>query len=155
MTDPTSAPLDHPRIRAELNAFGFSWLKNISWNEDASSLTAKALAEGEVTQTRSGALVAKTGAHTGRSPKDKYIVMDDDTAASVWWDQNRAMSTKHFENLKSDFLNHARLKNVFVQDLEACAAASHVLNTRVITELAWHSLFIQHKIRLRQWSIDN
>jgi phosphoenolpyruvate carboxykinase (ATP) len=147
MTDPTSAPLDDPRIRAELKAFGFSWLKRISWNEDASILAAKALAEGEVDQTRNGALVATTGTHTGRSPKDKYIVMDDDTAASVWWDQNRAMSAKHFENLKSDFLSHARLKNIFVQDLEACAAPAHVLNTRVITELAWHSLFIQHLLK--------
>jgi phosphoenolpyruvate carboxykinase (ATP) len=147
MTDPTAAPLDHPAIRTELTAFGFSWLKNISWNEDASTLAAKALAEGEVEQTCNGALVAKTGIHTGRSPKDKYIVMDDDTAASVWWDQNRAMSAKHFETLKSDFLVHARLKNVFVQDLDACAAPAHVLHARVITEFAWHSLFIQHLLK--------
>jgi phosphoenolpyruvate carboxykinase (ATP) len=147
MTDPTSAPLDHPTIRAELNEYGFSWLKSISWNDDAHTLSAKALAEGEVEQTRSGALVAKTGAHTGRSPKDKYIVMDDDTARSVWWDQNRAMSAKHFQTLKADFLNHARLKNVYVQDLEACADPDHVLHTRVITELAWHSLFIQHLLK--------
>jgi phosphoenolpyruvate carboxykinase (ATP) len=147
MTDPTSAPLDDPIIRAELNAFGFSWLKSISWNDDAHSLSAKALADGEVEQTHNGALVAKTGAHTGRSPKDKYIVMDDDRARSVWWDQNRAMSAKHFQTLKADFLNHARLKNVYVQDLEACADPAHVLHTRVITELAWHSLFIQHLLK--------
>ena len=147
MTDPTSAPLDDPRIRAELNAYGFSWLKCISWNDDAHSLSAKALAEGEVEQTRNGALVAKTGTHTGRSPKDKYIVMDDTTARSVWWDQNRAMSAKHFQMLKADFLNHARLKNVYVQDLEACADPAHVLHTRVITEFAWHSLFIQHLLK--------
>ena len=147
MTDPTSAPLDDLRIRAELKACGFSWLKNISWNDDAHTLAAKAIAEGEVEQTCTGALVAKTGVHTGRSPKDKYIVMDDDTARSVWWDQNRALNAKHFENLKSDFLNHARLKNIYVQDLEACAAPAHILNTRVITEFAWHSLFIQHLLK--------
>ena len=147
MTDPTSAPLDHPKIRSELTAFGFSWLKNISWNEDEVALTAKALAEGEVEQTHSGALVATTGAHTGRSPKDKYIVMDDNTARSVWWDQNRPMSAKHFEILKADFLNHARLRKVFVQDLEACADPAHHLNTRVITEFAWHSLFMRHLLK--------
>jgi phosphoenolpyruvate carboxykinase (ATP) len=147
MTDPTSAPLDHPKIRAELVAFGFSWLKNISWNEDEVALTAKAVAEGEVQQTSSGALVATTGAHTGRSPKDKYIVMDDGTARSVWWDQNRPMSAKHFETLKKDFLNHARLRNVFVQDLEACADPAHLLNARVITEFAWHSLFMRHLLK--------
>ena len=147
MTDPTSAPLDHPKIRAELVALGFSWLKNISWNEDEVALTAKALAEGEVQQTHSGALAATTGSHTGRSPKDKYIVMDDNTARSVWWDQNRPMSAKHFETLKADFLNHARLRNVFVQDLEACADPAHLLNARVITEFAWHSLFMRHLLK--------
>ncbi len=147
MTDPTSAPLDHPQIRAELNAFGFSWLKNIYWKEDADCLSAKALADGEVKKTRSGALVATTGAHTGRSPKDKYIVMDDDTARSVWWDQNRAMSAKHFETLRSDFFNHARLRSVYVQDLEACADPAHNLNVRVITEFAWHSLFMRHLLK--------
>jgi phosphoenolpyruvate carboxykinase (ATP) len=153
MTDPTSAPLDDPRIRAELNAFGFSWLTSISWNEDAPALSAAALADGEVEQTRYGALVAKTGAHTGRSPQDKYIVMDDDTARSVWWDQNRAMSAKHFQTLKADFLKHARLKKLYVQDLEACADPAHVLHTRVITEFAWHSLFIRHLLKAR-YDID-
>ena len=147
MTDPTSAPLDHPKIRAELTAFGFSWLRNISWNEDEVALTAKALAGGEAQQTRSGALVATTGVHTGRSPKDKYIVMDDDTAGSVWWDQNRPMSAKHFERLRADFLSHARLTNIYVQDLEACADPAHLLNTRVITEFAWHSLFMRHLLK--------
>ena len=147
MTDPTSAPLDHPQIRRELAAFGFLWLKNISWNEDEVALSAKALAAGEAAETQSGALAVTTGAHTGRSPKDKYIVMDDDTASSVWWDQNRPMSAKHFATLKTDFLNHARLMNVFVQDLEACADPVHRLNTRVITELAWQSLFMRHLLK--------
>ena len=147
MTDPTSAPLDHPKIRTELSALGFSWLKDISWNEDEVALTAKALAASEVQHTNSGALVATTGVHTGRSPKDKFIVMDDETAGRIWWDNNQPMSPHHFETLKADFLAHARLKSVFVQDLEACADPAHLLPTRVITELAWHSQFMRHLLK--------
>ena len=147
MFDSTSAAQGHPQIRAELSELGLRWLRSISWNDDADTLRAKALANREVAATATGALVATTGSHTGRSPKDKFIVMDDNTAGQVWWDNNQALSPTHFERLKSDFLAHARLKSLYVQDLEACADPAHRLNTRVITELAWHSLFIRHLLK--------
>lgn len=147
MFDSTSAAQGHPQIRAELSELGLRWLKSISWNEDGETLQVKAVTDGEVTLTSTGALVATTGTHTGRSPKDKFIVMDDNTAGHVWWDNNQAMSPTHFERLKADFLAHARLKSLYVQDLEACADPAHQLNTRVITELAWHSLFMRHLLK--------
>ncbi len=147
MFDSTSAAQGHPQIRAELSELGLRWLKSISWNEDASVLHDQALADGEATETATGALVATTGDHTGRSPKDKFIVMDDHTANQIWWDNNQAMSPTHFERLKADFLAHARLKALYVQDLEACADPAHQLNTRVITEFAWHSLFMRHLLK--------
>ena len=147
MIDSTAAAPGNPVIRAELATLGLRWVKSISWNEDAASLHHKAVAADEVTETASGAVVATTGLHTGRSPKDKFIVMDDETASSVWWDNNKPMSRHHFEQLKTDFLAHARLKSLYVQDLEACADPAHLLNTRAITELAWHSLFMRHLLK--------
>lgn len=147
MIDSTSVAQGHPQIRTELSDLGLRWLKSIFWNEDAAALQAKALADDEVTVTASGALVATTGQHTGRSPKDKFIVMDDNTAGQIWWDNNQAMSPSHFGRLKADFLAHARLKSLYVQDLEACADPAHQLNTRVITEFAWHSLFMRHLLK--------
>lgn len=147
MIDSTSAAQGHPQIRSELSELGLRWLKSISWNEDAAVLKAQALADDEAIETATGALVATTGDHTGRSPKDKFIVMDDNTAGQVWWDNNQAMSPNHFERLKADFLAHARLKSLYVQDLEACADPAHQLNTRVITEFAWHSLFMRHLLK--------
>ena len=54
----------------------------------------EALKRGEAKKASSGALVAVTGSHTGRSAKDKFIVLDDVTRDSVWWDNNAQMSAE-------------------------------------------------------------
>jgi phosphoenolpyruvate carboxykinase (ATP) len=46
--------------------------------------------------TSGGALLADTGQHTGRSPKDKFIVRDASTENQVWWDNNSALSPEAF-----------------------------------------------------------
>jgi len=134
-------------IRSELARFGLRWLGRVSWNEGKWRLVQKSVARSEAQLSSTGALVIETGQHTGRSPKDKFIVKDDTTEASVWWDNNKPMSRRHFEQLKSDMLTHARLKDVFVQDLEACPAAAKQLPVRVITETAWASLFMRHLLK--------
>ena len=64
-----------------------------------------------------GPLVADTGVHTGRSPKDKFVVRDAETDPVVWWDNNNAMTVEHFDTLLADFLAHAEGKTLFAQDL--------------------------------------
>src|SRR5690606_11236061 len=91
-----------------------------------------------------GALVAETGQHTGRSPKDKFVVRDAGTEPHVWWDNNKAMSPAQFDTLFADFLAHAADKDLFVQDLVGGADSAFSLPVRVVTELAWHSLFIRN-----------
>ena len=99
---------------------------------------------GEAQVAEGGSLVVSTGSHTGRSPKDKFIVRDGSTESTIWWDNNRAMTRAHFQALKQDFLVHARNSNLFIQDLIAGADPLHELPARVICENAWHALFIQH-----------
>ena len=94
-----------------------------------------------------GAFVVETGHHTGRSASDKFIVKDEGTKDTVWWDNSAAMSVEHFDNLYEDFIKHVRHKELFVQDLYAGADATHRLPTRVFSEYAWHSLFIRHLLR--------
>ena len=60
---------------------------------------------------RGGALAAETGMHTGRSPKDKYIVRDATTENAVWWDNNKPITPEQFEALLADFLAHAKGKD--------------------------------------------
>jgi phosphoenolpyruvate carboxykinase (ATP) len=134
-------------IRKELAKLGMRWVQNPSWNENVPALYQHAIARGEAQIAEGGALVATTNQHTGRSPKDKFIVLDETTAHTVWWDNNQAMNRQHFEILKADFLVHSRLKSLFIQDLEAGADATHMLTTRVITEHAWHALFMRHLLK--------
>ena len=91
-----------------------------------------------------GPLVADTGVHTGRSPKDKFVVRDDETDPIVWWENNNAMSVENFDKLLEDFLAHARGKTLFAQDLHGGADPALRVKARVFTEYAWHSLFIRN-----------
>jgi phosphoenolpyruvate carboxykinase (ATP) len=131
-------------IRAELSNLGLKWIDAISWNAPAADLYQQAVSRGEAKVAAGGALVVETGVHTGRSPNDKFVVRDSDTDGTIWWDNNQAMSPANFEALKADFMAHARLKPLFVQDLEGGADPAHKIATRVICEFAWHALFIQH-----------
>jgi phosphoenolpyruvate carboxykinase (ATP) len=91
-----------------------------------------------------GPLVVRTGKHTGRSAQDKFIVRDAETENTIWWDNNKAMSPQHFAALKEDFLAElGKRDTLFVQDLFGGSQPEYRLQVRVITELAWHSLFIR------------
>lgn len=123
---------------------GFRKLKAVYWNLEAPRLYEESLKRGESQIARGGALCADTGSHTGRSPKDKFVVKDAQTAGNVWWDNNAAMSPEHFETLLGDFLAHCEGKELFAQDLHGGADPAHRVKARVFTELAWHSLFIRN-----------
>ena len=84
-------------------AFGFRDLAGVHWNLGAPQLYEHALSRGEAQVAAGGPLVADTGVHTGRSPKDKHIVRDATTAPLVWWDNNNAMTPEQFETLLSGF----------------------------------------------------
>jgi phosphoenolpyruvate carboxykinase (ATP) len=123
--------------------FGFKDLKAVHWNLVAPPLYEHAIAHGEAELAAGGALVAETGVHTGRSPKDKFILRDALTEKTVWWDNNGALTPAQFQLLYDDFLAHAKGKELFAQDLYGGADPKYRIKTRVYTELAWHSLFIR------------
>ena len=131
-------------IRSQLSQIGLRWLDHISWNAPVSRLYEEAVSRKEGLVAEGGGLAVRTGSHTGRSPNDKYVVRDASTEDTIWWDNNKAMDREAFETLKQDFMAHARLKGVYVQDLFGGADPEYRLPTRVITEYAWHALFIQH-----------
>jgi phosphoenolpyruvate carboxykinase (ATP) len=124
--------------------FGFEGLAAVHWNLQAPLLYGEAVQRFEARIAAGGALVADTGAHTGRSPKDKFIVRDATTEAAVWWENNGAISSAQFETLLGDFVAHAKGRQLFAQDLYAAADPSVRVKARVFTELAWHSLFIRN-----------
>ena len=117
----------------------------LHWNLVTAQLVEAALERGEGTLSADGPLVVTTGAHTGRSAQDKFIVRDAETESTVWWGKsNKAMEPAHFEALKADFFKAlADRKELFVQDLYGGSQTDHRVQVRVITELAWHNLFIR------------
>jgi phosphoenolpyruvate carboxykinase (ATP) len=126
------------------DAAGFRGLKAVRWNFEAPSLYEEALTRKEGQLARGGALVATTGSHTGRSPKDKFVVRDASTENEIWWDNNGAITPEQFETLRQDILKHAEGKELFAQDLYGGADPAHRVKARVFTEFAWHSLFIRN-----------
>jgi phosphoenolpyruvate carboxykinase (ATP) len=124
--------------------FGFRNLKRVFWNFEAPALYEQSLQRGETRLARGGALLAETGVHTGRSPKDKFVVRDETTENEVWWDNNGAMSRAQFDMLLEDFRSHAEGKELFAQDLQGGADPQYRVKARVFTEFAWHSLFIRN-----------
>jgi phosphoenolpyruvate carboxykinase (ATP) len=113
-------------------------------NEGAQSLVAHALHAGEGRLTAHGALVVETGVYTGRSPKDKFIVRSETTRDRVWWENAAPMSEPHFDALLDDFLAATRWRKLHRQDLSAGADPAFRLGVTVITETAWHALFIRN-----------
>ncbi len=117
-------------------------------NQDNQTLHDLALGRSEGELSGDGALVVDTGHHTGRSPKDKFIVREAATEATVAWESNGAISREAFERLRADILDYVRGKELFLQDLVAGADPWHRIRVKVFTELAWHSLFIRTLLRL-------
>ena len=126
----------------DLDAQGIRETGNQYWNLTTEELYEEALRRGEGRLAKDGPLVVTTGTHTGRSANDKFTVRDDASEDTVWWgDVNRPMTPDQFETLHEAFLEHARGKDLFVQDLWGGSDPAHRLPVRTVGEYAWHSLF--------------
>ncbi|QDY99499.1 phosphoenolpyruvate carboxykinase [Nitratireductor mangrovi] len=127
-----------------IDVMGLGGAAAAHYNLGEADLYEEALKRGEARLTAHGALVALTGQHTGRSAKDKFVVRDATTEPAIWWDNNKPISPEHFETLLADFRKHVGGRELFVQDLDGGADPDNRLRTRVVTEYAWHSLFIRN-----------
>ncbi|MFK3890161.1 phosphoenolpyruvate carboxykinase [Sphingomonas sp. NPDC079357] len=137
--------MSHRIPDAGLETQGIETRATLHWNLVTARLTEAAVARSEGKLSADGPLVVETGAHTGRSAQDKFIVRDAETESTVWWGKsNKAMDPAHFAALKADFLTALGAKSdLFVQDLYGGSQPSHRVRVRVINELAWHNLFIR------------
>lgn len=126
---------------------GIIGLKNVYYNLTEPKIIEHALARKEGELGIGGAFLVSTGKFTGRSPDDKHIVKTASTKNTIWWENNAEMSVAGFDRLYADMLQHMKGKDYFVQDLFAGAEPASRLDVRVVTELAWHSLFIRHMLR--------
>jgi len=136
----TVAMLSYP-----LDRQGISYTGEVFANLGTAPLVEHAVRNGEGLLAADGPLVVKTGAHTGRSAKDKFIVKDAETADTIGWGKtNVSMTPEHFAALKADFMAAlAAQQKLYVADLFGGSQPEHRVNVRVINEFAWHNLFIR------------
>ncbi len=126
------------RIRERLQA------TKIHRNLSAPQLVAVSLARGESQLAANGALVAYTGARTGRSPKDKFIILDDRTRDRVNWGRvNQPFDAHKFDALLERVLAHLAKHELYLQDLYAGADPRYQMPVEIISEFAWHALFVR------------
>jgi phosphoenolpyruvate carboxykinase (ATP) len=130
-----------------LDQQGLKGAASVHYNLIEPALVQAAVTRGEGTLGLGGAFLCTTGQFTGRSPKDKFVVRTSGTENTIWWDNNAPMTPDAWARLKSDMLAHVQGRDLFVQDLYAGADPVHRLDVRVVTELAWHGLFIRHLLR--------
>ena len=112
--------------------------------------------------TELGAVNVMTGEFTGRSPKDKYIVKDDITENSIWWNSekavndNKPISQSTWDALKETTVQQLSGKRLFVIDAFCGANENSRLKVRFIMEVAWQAHFVKNMfIRPTQAEIDN
>jgi len=128
-----------------LEALGIPSTARVHWNLGAAALYEEALGRGEGRLGADGALVCRTGPHTGRSPNDKFVVRDPSSAHRVHWGGvNRPIDEASFDVLHHDMMAYLKDKQLFVLDAWAGADPGFRLPIRVITELAWHNLFARN-----------
>src|ERR1035437_5608662 len=115
---------------------------NACWNLTAAELTEETLNLKQGVLTDTNALAVDTGEFTGRSPKDKFVVLDDKSKDTIWWgDVNFKFDPKQFDALCTKVTNYLSEKKIYVRDSYACADKNYRLSVRVVTELPWSNLF--------------
>ena len=115
---------------------------NVYWNDTPEKLADRSVNMGMGNITDTGALAIETGEFTGRSPKDRFIVLDDKTKDKVWWgDINLEFDAVKFDALYDKVTAYFEDKDVYVRDAYVCADSNYRMNLRVVTELPWQNLF--------------
>ncbi len=135
----------NPAMRLEHQ--GISGLGRVFYNQIEPALVNAAVQRGEGKLGLGGAFLCETGRFTGRSPNDKFVVRSPSVEGDIWWGNNAAMTPAAFDVLYTDMLAHMQGRDYFVQDLYAGADPIHRVDLRMVTELAWHGLFIRHLLR--------
>lgn len=124
---------------------GLTNLDRVYWNLPTSALCEEAIFRNEAHLSSNGALIAHTGKHTARAASDKFIVRESGSEENVWWGQyNKPFALEKFNTLLLRVQAYLQGGEVFVQDCYAGADPEYRLPVRIITEKAWHSMFVRN-----------
>jgi phosphoenolpyruvate carboxykinase (ATP) len=129
--------------RAQLAELGLSADGALHWNPTTSVLYTHALLRAEGQLAEGGPLAVDTGVHTGRSPKDKFVVREPSSEDRIWWgDVNQELAEDSYEGLREKLIAHLDAQaSLYVVDAFAGADPAHRITVRVITDHPYHALF--------------
>jgi phosphoenolpyruvate carboxykinase (ATP) len=143
------------KIRAELQSYGIDHVNEIFYNPDFDLLfrhemdqSLNGYEKGQLTQ--SGAVNVMTGIFTGRSPKDKYIVIDENTKNTVWWthpnnrSDNKPVDKNVWSHCYSLGTKQLSGKKLYVVDGYAGTNHDTRMGVRFIMEVAWQAHFVKN-----------
>ncbi|MCK4630802.1 MAG: phosphoenolpyruvate carboxykinase [Bacteroidales bacterium] len=120
-------------------------LNNIYWNLTTSGLYEQIIRRREGMLTHLGPVLVRTGAYTGRSPNDKFIVKEPTTEDKIWWSSvNRPFVEEKFAHMWHRLQAYLQGNDIFIQDCYIGVDEKYRIPLRVITEYAWHSLFARN-----------
>ena len=132
-------------MHSELETAGLAGLGKIHENLSVETLCKEIDKRCEGNRSSAGAIVVETGDYTGRSPNDKFIVREGSTETDIdWGSANRPFDEAHFDAIFDRVSAYLHGRDVFIQDLYAGADPHFRLPVRVVTEMAWHSLFARN-----------
>jgi phosphoenolpyruvate carboxykinase (ATP) len=141
-TERATEHLGRKNTSYELDNYGIREPARVYWNLNTPELYEEIARRNEAVLSDHGALIVDTGEHTGRAAKDKAIVREPESENKVFWgDINKDFSREKFNGLKERMMAYARGRDLFVQDTFVGADLKYQLPIRIVTELAWHSLF--------------
>ena len=115
----------------------------VFYNLSTAQLIEHAIRNGEAELASNGAITARTGKYTGRTPKDKFVVRDEVTENETWWDNNGAMSPEVFGALLGKANEFVKGKRLYVVDSLGGADPKSQIKARFILQKAWHALFVK------------
>ncbi len=133
------------KVVKELGQMGIKNIREVYYNYGTPALYEQSVKRREGLIAHLGPLVVRTGNHTGRSPNDKFIVKETSSEKKIWWGKvNRSIDEFHFNRIYDKMMAYIQGKELYVEDCYACADPKYKLPIRIITETAWHNLFVRN-----------
>jgi len=137
--------IEHIRSSYGLENHGLLNVRQAHWNHNTPSLYEDILRRGEGHLAHLGPIVVRTGLHTGRAAKDKFIVKEPSSSDKVWWGKaNVPVTTQIFENMFRRLQSYLQDREIWVQDCFAGHDPRYRMPVRVVNIEAWHSLFARN-----------
>lgn len=117
--------------------------RNVVYEMTVPELIEESIRNHESQLSDTGAICVTTGKHTGRSPKDRFIVDTPDVHNLISWSNNKPCSEETFNRLYDKMKEYAKNHKLYVSDEYVGADPSTRIQVRCVNEYAWHQLFLK------------